>query len=136
MMRPAAGICCVARTTGRMLLLRRSAEVASPHLWGFPGGRIDPGEGALQAAVRELCEETGYEGRLRVLGHQPYKHRERTFHCFICEVPSQFRVRLNWEHTDFGWFDPRASSYCGSKHALPRPLHLGVRRLLGSVGVV
>jgi len=27
--------------------------------WGFPKGHADPGETALQAAVRELAEETG-----------------------------------------------------------------------------
>jgi ADP-ribose pyrophosphatase YjhB (NUDIX family) len=28
-------------------------------MWGFPGGRIEPGETTAEAAVRELGEETG-----------------------------------------------------------------------------
>ncbi|WP_293775867.1 NUDIX hydrolase [uncultured Oxalicibacterium sp.] len=28
-------------------------------MWGFPGGKMDFGETMAQAAVRELCEETG-----------------------------------------------------------------------------
>jgi ADP-ribose pyrophosphatase YjhB (NUDIX family) len=35
--------------------------------WGLPGGYVDPGESVVQAAVREVLEETGYRveiGRL------------------------------------------------------------------------
>ena len=32
-------------------------------LWGFPGGHVEWGESALEAAVRELAEETGVRAR-------------------------------------------------------------------------
>ena len=32
--------------------------------WNFPGGRIEPGETMLEAAIREVKEETGYEVQL------------------------------------------------------------------------
>lgn len=42
----------------RVLLVRR-ANPPDAGLWGFPGGRIEPGERVADAAVRELHEETG-----------------------------------------------------------------------------
>jgi 8-oxo-dGTP pyrophosphatase MutT (NUDIX family) len=33
-------------------------------VWALPKGKIDPGESAIEAALREVHEETGVEGRL------------------------------------------------------------------------
>ncbi len=45
---------------GRILLLRAElASRAAGHWWELPGGGIEPGEGYVEAAVRELGEETG-----------------------------------------------------------------------------
>lgn len=42
----------------RVLLVKRRNE-PDAGLWGFPGGHVDLGETATEAAVRELREETG-----------------------------------------------------------------------------
>lgn len=48
------------RPTPRVLLERQYRHAAGDYLWELPAGRIDPGENELQAAKRELIEETGY----------------------------------------------------------------------------
>lgn len=56
-----AGLAVLARDTGRVLMHQRSLEPGDPAggTWEFPGGHIDPGEGPLEAALREWCEEVG-----------------------------------------------------------------------------
>ncbi len=47
----------------RILLVRQYRLPAEKDLWELPAGRLDPGEKPLQAAKRELAEETGYRAR-------------------------------------------------------------------------
>jgi len=45
----------------RILLVKQFRLPAEAYLWELPAGRLDPGESPLQAAKRELREETGYQ---------------------------------------------------------------------------
>ena len=47
----------------RILLVRQYRLPARANLWELPAGRLDPGETPLQAARRELIEETGYRAK-------------------------------------------------------------------------
>jgi len=47
----------------RILLVRQYRLPAAKYLWELPAGKVDPGEKPLQAAKRELAEETGYKAR-------------------------------------------------------------------------
>jgi 8-oxo-dGTP diphosphatase len=59
--RPAVRIVCV-DSKGRVLLLRWRDPGGGRVIWEPPGGGIDPGETPLEAARRELHEETGLAG--------------------------------------------------------------------------
>jgi ADP-ribose pyrophosphatase len=47
----------------RILLVRQYRLPAEKYLWELPAGKLDAGEKPLQAAKRELAEETGYQAR-------------------------------------------------------------------------
>jgi 8-oxo-dGTP diphosphatase len=51
-----AACCFIINDEGLILAVSRRND---PTMWGFPGGKIDPGEDAETAAKRELQEETG-----------------------------------------------------------------------------
>jgi ADP-ribose pyrophosphatase len=50
-------------TRKRILLVRQYRLPAHGYLWELPAGKLDDGETALQAAKRELVEETGYRAK-------------------------------------------------------------------------
>lgn len=43
--------------SGRILSARRSSTMSLSGMWEFPGGKIEPGESARDALVREMREE-------------------------------------------------------------------------------
>ena len=47
----------------RILLVRQFRLPAEKYLWELPAGNVDDGETPLEAASRELIEETGYRAR-------------------------------------------------------------------------
>lgn len=97
---------------GRVLLVRRRNE-PDAGLWGFPGGHVDLGETALEAAVRELREETGVIARpLRYLTNVDIIVRDSaggiTFHfllaAVLCEYVSGEPAAAD-DVSDAGWRD-------------------------------
>ncbi len=71
-LRPAAVLIpVIARPEGATVLLTRRADTLARHTGqiAFPGGRLDPGETAVQAALREADEEVALEPKaVEVLG--------------------------------------------------------------------
>ena len=58
---PAIGVVCL---RGDSVLLIRRGTPPRQGEWSLPGGRIEPGERAVEAALRELREETGVEAAI------------------------------------------------------------------------
>jgi 8-oxo-dGTP diphosphatase len=58
---PAVGVVCL---RGREVLLIRRGKPPRLGEWSIPGGRIESGERAVDAALRELKEETGVQAEL------------------------------------------------------------------------
>ena len=101
----AAGIMLLA-PSGRALFLQRSAAGDAPGAWVFPGGKLEPGEDAATAAVRECLEETGYRvgSPGRVLCRRIADGVDYT--TFIAKCDEEFTPKLDEENTAFVWMTP------------------------------
>lgn len=116
-------------TRGYVLLLLRRAETEDfPLTWCFPGGTIDEGETAEQAALRESFEEVQFTpielltgGRLSLIDWCD------GFTTFGVVVPEAFVPRLNHEHIGYAW---------APLNALPSPMHPGCSATLARTAVL
>lgn len=92
-----------------LLLLRRSPDKRLGGTWQAVHGKVEPGETAVQAALRELHEETGlrpvFFWQLEGLNTFYMAGTDRVMMCpgFAAEVEPEAGVRLCHEHTAFRW---------------------------------
>ena len=119
-MTTAAGILFVCGE--RALFLQR----ADSGMWAFPGGHIEEGETAEQAAIREAREELGSPppGALAHLTRRIAEGVDYT--TFVTRVDDEFEPALNGEHTAWTWA-PIAMP--------PEPLHPGCRVALARLSM-
>ena len=72
--------------------------------WEFPGGKMETGESAPDALVREIREELSADidvGRLLRTVEWDYPEFHLTLHCFLCSLRSE-ALHLN-EHESARW---------------------------------
>ncbi len=126
-----AAVVLVTRPGGWVLGLERGDAD-----WYLPGGKVEPGETARQAAVRELREETGYQvspGDLKSLCDF-MSHTGRPLEAFLVEhppdAPERFRRTLAGQPA---WVRSRAlvQSSCTYRAECQRVLDAAFRLRLG-----
>lgn len=105
--REAASVCLFDPIRRRVLLGRRTRPPTEGR-WAFPGGALEPGEQPLEAALRELTEETGLRAEGPPL-HTEVVHvaAEQTMFRITCFVLPDFREPSPSETDEMSaaWFD-------------------------------
>jgi mutator protein MutT len=88
-----------------LLLLRNKQSDFSPGKWCLPGGHIDKGETPLQAAIRELSEETGIQVKEQDVNLVEELDIEKgKIHYFYTCLSKDVEVRLlEEEHINYIW---------------------------------
>lgn len=120
----ATGAVIYAQDTQRCLLQLRSPQSDTPNTYGQFGGSMDNNEDVNDALRREIREETGYAGPMKIRPLTPFKDTSKGFVYYnnLAVVPQEFQPQINNESGGFLWFDPRGP--------WPEPMHPGLKWLL------
>lgn len=105
-------VTCFLRHRGEVLLVRRSGGVGSYRgRWGAISGFVEEDD-PLQDALREIAEETGLEGAVRLVKRgEPFafvdegEGRRWRVHPFLFDADSR-EARLDWEAREGVWVSP------------------------------
>ena len=86
----------------RVLLLRATY---ADHVWGLPGGAVDPRETVHETLIRECQEELGWPVEVQYLSGV-YCHPAVESHALVfrCVLPSGADIRLSSEHSESRYF--------------------------------
>ena len=74
---------------GKILLVKRAGDLLESGKWGLPGGFLNRDETAPQGVLRELKEETGWEGeviswfRINTNPNRPHEDRQNVAFDFL-----------------------------------------------------
>lgn len=96
-----------------VLLLQRALRLKRPLVWGLPGGMIDAEETALDAATRELAEESSIKdsdiairGIMKFLVQMPDENvRITNVRALLLDNNTQISIDPD-EHVAYRWVNP------------------------------
>ena len=74
-----AGVFIMCPSTGRILIGKRGPQVNEPGTWSAFGGAMDDGENPKTAAKREVGEELGHLGKVKIVPAYVFKSPDKTF---------------------------------------------------------
>jgi 8-oxo-dGTP pyrophosphatase MutT (NUDIX family) len=103
---------CFVEHDGKILLMHRHPNKPQGGTWGVPAGKLNNGEEASDALIREVKEETGVElapeGLMRVQKtFVIYPTYQFVYHVFKIrlDTPPEINLKLD-EHTEHKWVTP------------------------------
>ncbi|MCB1896430.1 MAG: Nudix family hydrolase [Zoogloeaceae bacterium] len=129
----------ITRPDGSFLLGQRAPGTFYPGYWEFPGGKVEPGEDARAALVRELDEELG----IRAESCWPWLVREFTYeHAHVRlnffevpewsgEVNDHVHSALSWQRAEVLTVAPMLPANAPVLKALRLPRQMGVTDAAG-----
>lgn len=97
--------------SGKYLLLQRSAEKDfGAGDWECVTGRVDQGEGFLEALHREVMEELGIAVQIEFFLQTTHFYRgeekpenEMVGVLYCCSLDNPETIQTSWEHSEFRW---------------------------------
>lgn len=114
---------------GKIFIQKRPGKGLMPHLWEFPGGKIQEGETPEEALAREFREELELEirniGRITTIRHG-YTSFKVTLHAFFCEPLDESREPMLRAAVDSRWATPEELD----KYAFPAANRKLIRMLM------
>lgn len=99
----------VVKYKNKILILKRSRRKKySPGLWEFVGGFLHEGEATEDCALREVKEEIGLSGELKLRG-KPFEYEDKYSRWVVVPhlvMVQSDKVKLSREHTEYSWILP------------------------------
>lgn len=97
----------IENSEGKILLIKRANTHSFEGFWALPGGKIDAGETAEAAVVKEVKEETNLSFTPKdILGEYKESFPQYSWDSYAFVFMGSFsgNVRGNEESTNIGWF--------------------------------